>query len=125
VDARVRRARGKRAAAGAGDGAGGGWDWGAIYAAIATATGWRFADIDELSLDDLADLWLYWQDYPPPHVTLMAALGVHKASARRASAGARSLSDDGQGGGSQSAMEAVAAVLGPPVGKFRPPCRMI
>lgn len=117
--------RGKRPAP-AGDDGGGGWDWGAIYAAVATATGWRFGDIDVLSLDDLADLWTYWADHPPAHVSLAAVLRAWggkaggKASNRPVAARSPSAAATAQA----SAMEGVAAVLGPPTQKFRPPCRM-
>jgi hypothetical protein len=122
VDGRARRRRGKRSAPAPGDG-GGGWDWGGIYATVATATGWRFADIDALSLDDLADLWAYWQDHPPLHVSAAALLRAWggKATPRPPAPRAASSEGDPRAG----AMEGIAAVLGPPTHKFRPPCRML
>ena len=111
--------RGKRTAPADGDG----WDWGAIYASIATATGYRFRDIDELSLDDIADLWMYWREHPPVHISVSAALRAWGGKPSSRSVTARSQANEGAGG--TSAMEAVAAILGPPVHKFRPPCRML
>jgi hypothetical protein len=98
-----------------------GWDWGAIYSAIATATGWRFPDIDELSLDDLADLWTYWGEHPPVHLQLQALAGAW--GAKRTSR-TRSAAPSGAADGAGS-MEAIAAILGPPSEKFRHRCRML
>jgi len=45
-----------------------------VYGHTATATGWTFSQIDQLTLWDLNDLFEYWQDYPPTHVLVTAYL---------------------------------------------------
>lgn len=113
--------RGKRSAPADGSKPGG-WDWGALYAAIATATGWRFGDIDALSIDDIADLLLYWRDHPPVHISAHAiVIGLGGGAAPSSgSTGKQQPADDGA-----SAMDQVSMIFGPPVNKFRPPCRML
>ena len=45
-----------------------------MYGHIATATGWIFSQIDQLTLWDVNDLFEYWRDYPPTHVLVAAYL---------------------------------------------------
>lgn len=45
-----------------------------MYGYIATATGWTFSQIDQLTMWDVNDLMEYWQDYPPTHVLVAAYL---------------------------------------------------
>lgn len=47
-------------------------DWPLVYGHIATATGWTYHQIDQLTLWEANELFAYWQDYPPTH-TLVAA----------------------------------------------------
>lgn len=41
-----------------------------LYGLIATATGWSFDTIGELTFFDVRDLMRYWTRYPPPHLAL-------------------------------------------------------
>jgi hypothetical protein len=45
-----------------------------LYGHIATATGWTFAEIDQLTLWEVNELFDYWQDHPPTHVLVGAYL---------------------------------------------------
>jgi len=47
-------------------------NWPNLYGLIVTATGWRPAEIDAMSLCDVLDLLAYWSDNPPVHVILAA-----------------------------------------------------
>lgn len=74
----------------------------------------------------MAELWLYWQDHPPVHISvgaLLRAWGGKPGKAPPRAVAARSAPVPGTG--SPAPMEAVAALLGPPRHKFRPPCRMV
>jgi hypothetical protein len=46
-----------------------------LYGHIATATGWTFGEIDQLTLMEVNELFDYWQEYPPTHVLVSAYLG--------------------------------------------------
>ena len=60
--------------------------WGEVYALVATVCGWRWAEIDELTLSALQELLDYWSRHPPAHLVLASAFGVRPA-ARRATSG--------------------------------------
>ncbi|MEY2891169.1 MAG: hypothetical protein RJA98_1077 [Pseudomonadota bacterium] len=71
----------------------------------------------------MAELWLYWQEHPPVHLTLRALVGAlggggGGASAKSPRAAASSGTDPAQ------QMAQLAGMFGPPTHKFRPPCRM-
>ena len=117
-------ALGKRAAA---SGTGGGWSWGQLYASIATATGWRFDEIDRLSLDDVAELLLYWAEHPPVHVTahaLLVGLGGGAPSKSSGRAAARPASDAQAQDMSAGEFSQLIGVFGQPR-PFEMPCRML
>jgi hypothetical protein len=85
---------------------------------IGTVTGYRWPDIDDLSLDAVAELLMYWREHPPVHVQLGALM---RGLSGKKPAPTNSLSADGElpqeGAG-------IHEVLGPPVQPFRPPARL-
>jgi hypothetical protein len=98
------------------------WSWSAVFAHIATSLGWTFEySREHLTLHDLAALVKYWRRFPPAHVTLAA---LAKALAGRAGGPVRTSASTTGPASDTTAMELVASMLGPPVHKFRPPCRM-
>jgi hypothetical protein len=70
----------------------------------------------------VAELWLHWQDSPPVHISVAALLRSWGAKPAQRAAAPPASPDSSQP--TTSAMEAVAALLGPPAHPFRPPCRM-
>ena len=54
-----------------------------MFGHVATATGWTFFEIEQLTLWELNDLMAYWKDYPPPHVLV----GAYLMSGKKSSAG--------------------------------------
>lgn len=67
-------------------------EWPFVYGHIATATGWTFPEIDQLTLWEANDLFSYWQDYPPTHVLVAAYLLPEKRRSTGAEKGAGSKS---------------------------------
>jgi hypothetical protein len=66
----------------------------------------------------------YWGRHPPVHVTVAAlARGLGGGSSTRPSSGRRAAASDRDSDGSAD-IGGLAAVFGPPVHPFRPPCRM-
>jgi hypothetical protein len=60
-------------------------DWAWITGRIITATGWTFAQLNESSFCDVAELLRYWQEEPPAHVLLaLRYLGASKRGKRGA-----------------------------------------
>jgi hypothetical protein len=85
---------------------------------IGTATGYRWSDIDDLSLDAVAELLMYWREHPPVHVqlgALMRGLSGKKPASTNSPSVHSEFSQDGPG---------IHEVLGPPVQTFRPPVRL-
>lgn len=72
-----------------------------------------------MTLLDLKALTAYWRRRPPVHIAVSAYLGYGKGGG---SSTAPASPNSGEGA---TAMEAVAALLGPPTEKFRPPARML
>jgi hypothetical protein len=70
----------------------------------------------------VAELWLHWQDSPPVHISLAALLRSLGAKPAQRALAPQTPADTSQP--ATSAIEAVAALLGPPDRPFRPPCRM-
>ena len=52
--------------------------WGHIYGLLATACGYSYPVIDEMTLFDLEELTKYWVEHPPLHILVGAYLGVGK-----------------------------------------------
>jgi hypothetical protein len=50
-------------------------DWGALYAHIATTTGWTYGEIDGLTLPQVVELKTYWRENPPVHQLVAAYMG--------------------------------------------------
>ena len=46
-----------------------------IYCHIATVTGWTFKIIDELDLNEISELYKYWNINPPQHLLMKAYIG--------------------------------------------------
>ena len=76
-----------------------------------------------MTLHELAGLVSYWRQYPPTHVTL-GALARSLTGNTRTTAAPTRRAPDGDKPATTNGMEGLAAVLGPPTHKFRPPCRM-
>ena len=61
-----------------------------MYGHIATATGWTFIEIDQLTLWEVTELFSYWQNHPPTHILVGAYLSGGKklsSTKRRQTAG--------------------------------------
>ncbi len=43
-------------------------DWFNLYAHVIASTGWRWADVDELTVPRYEALARYWSDHPPVHM---------------------------------------------------------
>lgn len=56
-----------------------------IYGQIATACGYTFAQIDEMTWREVFMLWDYWHYNPPTHIILLAAYGDQKKMPKRSS----------------------------------------
>ena len=52
--------------------------WGHIYGLLATACGFSYPVIDEMTLFDFEELTAYWVEHPPVHILVGAYLGVGK-----------------------------------------------
>lgn len=50
-----------------------------MYARIATSTGWRYQDIDELTFNEVNELAAYWKDMPPTHVGVARLVHILEA----------------------------------------------
>jgi hypothetical protein len=50
--------------------------WSDIYGLLATACGYSYPIIDEMTLFDAEELVSYWTDHPPVHLLLAAFMGV-------------------------------------------------
>lgn len=58
--------------------------WGDLYGGIATATGWTWDTIDNLSLPQVEELYAYWAKHPPTHILVAAYMGIKpKGETRR------------------------------------------
>jgi hypothetical protein len=53
-------------------------DFASIYGVLATGCGYRYRDIDEMTLLDFMELCSYWEKSPPVHIMVAAYLGVRK-----------------------------------------------
>ena len=71
--------RGNTRRPGAGDADG----WGHIYGLLATACGYSYPVIDEMTLFDFEELTAYWVEHPPVHILVGAYLGVGKHQRKR------------------------------------------
>jgi hypothetical protein len=60
--------------------------WGHIYGLLATACGYSYPVIDEMTLFDFEELTAYWVEHPPVHILVGAYLGVGKHQRKRAPA---------------------------------------
>lgn len=49
-------------------------NWADLYALVATACGYTWAEIDAMSLSAVRELLDYWSRHPPAHLLLAAAL---------------------------------------------------
>jgi hypothetical protein len=47
-----------------------------MYGHIITVTGWKYSDVDALTLWQVHELIEYWNEYPPVHILVGAYLGV-------------------------------------------------
>lgn len=65
---------------------------------------------------------MHWQESPPVHISVAALLRAWGAKPAQRTQAPQTPADPSQP--TTSAMEAVAALLGPPAHPFRPPCRM-
>ena len=54
-----------------------------IYGLLATACGYSYPVIDEMTLFDFEELTAYWAEHPPVHILVGAYLGVRKHPRRR------------------------------------------
>jgi hypothetical protein len=72
-------------------------NWPDLYALVATACGYTWAEIDAMSLSALRELLDYWSRHPPAHLLLAAALRVtpKPKPARAAFADLAALAPDG------------------------------
>ena len=57
--------------------------WGHIYGLLATACGYSYPVIDEMTLFDFEELTAYWAEHPPVHILVGAYLGVGRHQRRR------------------------------------------
>jgi hypothetical protein len=64
--------------------------WSSIYGLLATACGYSYPIIDEMTLFEFEELCSYWTEHPPVHLMVAAYLGVgDKGNREAASAGRR------------------------------------
>jgi hypothetical protein len=56
-------------------------EFAAIYGVLATGCGYRYRDIDEMTLLDFEESCSYWQKQPPVHLMVAAYLGIGKTEA--------------------------------------------
>ena len=68
--------RSERAESAGGGGPSASPDWDAVYGLIVTTTGWRIADVDDLTLKQANSLLDYWYAHPPLHLMVQAALHI-------------------------------------------------
>ena len=86
-------------------------DWGYIYGLLATACGYSYAVIDEMTLFDLEELTAYWAEHPPLHILVGAYLGIGKHRRK-----GESSAPESQRTAANSDMAALLAELGPGFG---------
>jgi hypothetical protein len=83
--------------------------WGHIYGLLATACGYTYPVIDEMTLFDFEELTKYWVEHPPLHILVGAYLGVGKHRWPTVSGPDRAR-------GTDTNLDAVLAELGPGFG---------
>lgn len=47
-----------------------------VYGRVVTATGWRWSEVDEMTLDQVDSLYAYWRSSPPVHELVAAYMGI-------------------------------------------------
>ena len=60
--------------------------WGYIYGLLATACGYSYPVIDEMTLLDFEELAAYWVEHPPVHILVAAYLGLGSKKLSRSEA---------------------------------------
>jgi len=84
---------------------------GHIYGLLATACGYSYPVIDEMTLFDLEELTAYWVEHPPLHILLGAYLGAGKHRRKQTA-----LTQAGAVRAADPSLAALLAELGPGFG---------